>query len=390
MTYIMERNVSMLNPSQVKPFILHPETIICNAAIEYFADSCLYEQDLMPLFLERMKSGLEGLHLFHAIHFPQTAETLTELFRYVGNPALDINHSNMIQQIISNSDLLLLESFRDKFKHLLAVYPLLIERRMKLAEMRTSELWDHLGELCRYAEGKYANEFRYSDGVLIIREIGKRPDTDPADVLKLLDPALEGYELEYATLLAGEMKMRETIPTLVGFLGNKGDLLPQNAVDALVRMGSAQAVEEIVRRFPEEEWDFRLFAGDVLGRLKLPESERALLHLLPNESDLSIATQLANGLCLQLSGEGIPLVARQIEQGYDSGMLNLKEALYVNCTMNKVDMPELKAHISEKKPRALNSKGFPIFTPPVTVDKIGRNDPCTCGSGKKYKKCCGA
>ena len=22
-------------------------------------------------------------------------------------------------------------------------------------------------------------------------------------------------------------------------------------------------------------------------------------------------------------------------------------------------------------------------------DKIGRNDPCPCGSGKKYKKCCG-
>ena len=21
--------------------------------------------------------------------------------------------------------------------------------------------------------------------------------------------------------------------------------------------------------------------------------------------------------------------------------------------------------------------------------KVGRNDPCTCGSGKKYKKCCG-
>jgi len=24
------------------------------------------------------------------------------------------------------------------------------------------------------------------------------------------------------------------------------------------------------------------------------------------------------------------------------------------------------------------------------ADKIGRNDPCACGSGKKYKKCCGA
>jgi preprotein translocase subunit SecA len=27
---------------------------------------------------------------------------------------------------------------------------------------------------------------------------------------------------------------------------------------------------------------------------------------------------------------------------------------------------------------------------PVTTTKIGRNDPCPCGSGKKYKKCHGA
>ncbi|MBM3706477.1 MAG: hypothetical protein FJW66_08135, partial [Actinobacteria bacterium] len=26
---------------------------------------------------------------------------------------------------------------------------------------------------------------------------------------------------------------------------------------------------------------------------------------------------------------------------------------------------------------------------PVRVQKVGRNDPCPCGSGKKYKKCCG-
>ncbi len=28
--------------------------------------------------------------------------------------------------------------------------------------------------------------------------------------------------------------------------------------------------------------------------------------------------------------------------------------------------------------------------PPRQVVKIGRNDPCPCASGKKYKKCCGA
>lgn len=26
----------------------------------------------------------------------------------------------------------------------------------------------------------------------------------------------------------------------------------------------------------------------------------------------------------------------------------------------------------------------------ISVGKVGRNDPCSCGSGKKYKKCCGA
>jgi uncharacterized protein len=26
----------------------------------------------------------------------------------------------------------------------------------------------------------------------------------------------------------------------------------------------------------------------------------------------------------------------------------------------------------------------------IKGDTPGRNDPCSCGSGKKYKKCCGA
>jgi preprotein translocase subunit SecA len=33
----------------------------------------------------------------------------------------------------------------------------------------------------------------------------------------------------------------------------------------------------------------------------------------------------------------------------------------------------------------------PVRVQPVRVmPKVGRNDPCPCGSGKKYKKCCGA
>lgn len=35
--------------------------------------------------------------------------------------------------------------------------------------------------------------------------------------------------------------------------------------------------------------------------------------------------------------------------------------------------------------------GKPVNAKPLKApDRPGRNDPCSCGSGKKYKKCCGA
>ncbi|KMV30720.1 hypothetical protein AB733_10595 [Photobacterium swingsii] len=37
----------------------------------------------------------------------------------------------------------------------------------------------------------------------------------------------------------------------------------------------------------------------------------------------------------------------------------------------------------------LTVNSAPQQQPTANPDKIGRNDPCLCGSGKKYKKCCG-
>jgi uncharacterized protein len=39
------------------------------------------------------------------------------------------------------------------------------------------------------------------------------------------------------------------------------------------------------------------------------------------------------------------------------------------------------------RPTAIAGTSYPE---PVRVTKVGRNDPCPCGSGAKYKKCCGA
>ncbi|MCF8169379.1 MAG: DUF1186 domain-containing protein [Rhodoferax sp.] len=47
----------------------------------------------------------------------------------------------------------------------------------------------------------------------------------------------------------------------------------------------------------------------------------------------------------------------------------------------------------EVRPAAVSprpSVQTPVSIPVRTTPKISRNDPCTCGSGKKYKKCCGA
>ena len=48
--------------------------------------------------------------------------------------------------------------------------------------------------------------------------------------------------------------------------------------------------------------------------------------------------------------------------------------------------------ISDGEPRLVIAS-TPIGTtgeaPKIANNKIGRNDPCPCGSGKKYKKCCG-
>ena len=35
-----------------------------------------------------------------------------------------------------------------------------------------------------------------------------------------------------------------------------------------------------------------------------------------------------------------------------------------------------------------NPKEAPVKQPIKNENKVGRNDPCPCGSGKKYKQCC--
>ena len=69
-----------------------------------------------------------------------------------------------------------------------------------------------------------------------------------------------------------------------------------------------------------------------------------------------------------------------------------KEKLYKNMVDAKADwlyeLPQWDAIYSEEKRKELyleQKKSGTVIKP----KKIGRNDPCPCGSGKKYKHCCG-
>lgn len=68
------------------------------------------------------------------------------------------------------------------------------------------------------------------------------------------------------------------------------------------------------------------------------------------------------------------------------------EKLYKNMVAAKADwlyeLPQWKEIYSEEELKRL----FKEQKESTTIrkeKKIGRNDPCPCGSGKKYKKCCG-
>lgn len=76
----------------------------------------------------------------------------------------------------------------------------------------------------------------------------------------------------------------------------------------------------------------------------------------------------------------------EVNLGYDL------ETLYKNMVDAKADwlyeLPQWNSIFSEEKRKELYKEQKKSGTV-VKGPKIGRNDPCPCGSGKKYKHCCG-
>ncbi len=75
-------------------------------------------------------------------------------------------------------------------------------------------------------------------------------------------------------------------------------------------------------------------------------------------------------------------------KGDDSGTVEFVASFRLN---DQVHVHHELAEFVREKGRWVCSGGtMSPKGPPVRVVKVSRNEPCPCGSGKKYKKCCGA
>jgi tetratricopeptide (TPR) repeat protein len=74
----------------------------------------------------------------------------------------------------------------------------------------------------------------------------------------------------------------------------------------------------------------------------------------------------------------------------------LREGLAIDQVRDRHDMLERLADVCEEQGRKGEATELrkqakrSVEAARVTKQKIGRNEPCPCGSGKKFKKCCGA
>lgn len=70
-----------------------------------------------------------------------------------------------------------------------------------------------------------------------------------------------------------------------------------------------------------------------------------------------------------------------------------KELLFKNMVDAKADwlyeLPQWEKIFDEEKRKELFKEARNLHTVVRAEKKVGRNDPCPCGSGKKYKFCCG-
>jgi len=156
--------------------------------------------------------------------------------------------------------------------------------------------------------------------------------------------------------------------------GHPADLTPDEVVDAYL--------EDAVRVYDSRREEL---GPDVLSRLE----RTVTLSIIDNKwrEHLADMDYLRSGIGLRAMAQKDPLVEYQRE-GYD--MFAALVDSVKEDTLRYMYHVKVAKQEAPKRPTAIQTSGPDTSKRTVRVkDKIGRNEPCPCGSGKKYKLCHG-
>lgn len=158
------------------------------------------------------------------------------------------------------------------------------------------------------------------------------------------------------------------------------------------------AQEELRERLLSSARDLYSKREEQLGAEVIRELEKmVMLQVIDSKwrDHLAEMDYLQEGIGLRAIGQKDPLIEYKNEayRLFQDMMESIKEdfvkyIFHVQVVQEEVARPRLRA-VSGGNEAAVSSGPAPTSRPNKVGKKVGRNDPCPCGSGKKYKKCCG-
>lgn len=406
----------MLSAIDLKPHLLHSDRLVRDAVFEYFAESWSRDPDLVPGALEAVRrfgpretriplTACERLLLTDR-SLDGVLTTLASIEDDLAAARLNtlVARAPVGVQIQNEGRILETPNLRPEVAER-------VGRRRELSSWPAEKLWRELEDLACRSEGRYVGEIDHGLADDLIEGLAGHPEPDDARICEILaSEATQGWLEIFAIDLAGARRLRAAIPHLVAKLRIDTDYMLERAVGALARIGDVDAIRLIASTFASESWNFRNYASAVLAELKSETAEAALLDLLPTERDEGIRVWLCLGLCKQFSRRGLAVVLQEIASGYDEQAASLREEVLPVAELLGVHLPHAtlwreeaqreRARLADLEIDPANDSLDPLedlFGPESSHStgyrrphpKIGRNALCPCGSGRKYKKCCG-
>ncbi|WP_269321863.1 SEC-C metal-binding domain-containing protein [Oceanobacillus salinisoli] len=382
--------------AKVEPYILSDDKFLRDFALFTLDNSQLGTEQTFFYALQALDK-LEPHPMMNPIlpytkHMPVTENVLKEVIRRLNKK--DDNYP-WYSTIIERCDTALIA----KYQHQLSpfVNKEALETIVSLRWMDTEQLFKEVTGIMNSLEDGAFNQHLFDFGKRIFKELIHRGEFDEENYWEIEAAIKEERDEEffsfhgiYHVYLAGEQKVTSLIPQLTALLPREEeDFLLEEVLDALIKIGTPEVIPEVEKYVTNE--DSSIFAIGVLENIKHPDAEEMLLHHFDQTTNISLKTLIAEALCRQLSTQAIPKVAALIEEGYDETLLDLKEPLYANCVINGVPHPKLEEWKKEllEKDAYWQEQRKERARQDAKRAKIGRNDPCPCGSGKKFKKCCG-